>query len=225
MGTIPAIEEDDEQVYIPEELFKHLLPEHLEAIEAQMQAAREALQVADKDIQSLTRLAKAIPTTSSLSYIYHRLRTMKFEATSETLMEHDVLTTAFIVNYSRLFVSGNGGSGVSRDQIPAHLKSVHDDIIELRNKRYAHNAGHDTVDSGIQIGFDGTRFRLNLELSLGFHFGGRDEWEELVTFLDAHMHERVAKILSRLKEKTGYEWVFPAGSPPDWVGKYGEADG
>ena len=216
----PTIWEDDDYVYIPEELFKHLPPEYREAAEARKQQGTDMLQVADKDIKSLIRLANAVPTTASLSYIYHRLRTAKFDMTAEALMEQELLTTAFVVTYSRLFVSGNGGSGVSRDEIPAHLQGIHDDIIDIRHKRYAHNGGHETIASGIKIDFDDTEVRVNLQMSLGFYMGGRNEWGELITFIDGHMHERLQKILGRLKAKTGYEWKFPNGPGPDWVGKY-----
>lgn len=220
MGSSPpGIWEDDEYVYVPEELFKLLPPEFLEAVEARKTQGSNILQIADNDIKNLIRLGNAIPTTSSLSYIYHRLRTAKFELTTEAMMEQEMLTTAFVVTYSRLFVSGSGGSGVARAQIPAHLQAVHDDLIELRHQRYAHNGGHETIGNGIQIDFDETEIRVNLQLSLGFYMGGRDEWEELVRFLDAHMHERLQKILGRLKAKTGYEWKFPVGPGPDWIGK------
>jgi len=216
----PGIWEDDEFVYVPEELFIHLPPEYRKAVAARKQQGSDMLQIVDKDIKSLVRLVNAIPTTSSLSYIYHRLRRTKFAPTAEAFMEQEMLTTAFVVTYARLFVSGNGGSGVSRDQIPARLRKVHDDILEMRHQRYAHNGGHETIRSGIQIDFDGTEVRVNLQMSLGFYVGGRNEWGELVTFLDAHMHERLQKILERLKTKTGMEWKFPTGPAPDWVGEY-----
>ncbi|MGH0214426.1 hypothetical protein NKY66_10980 [Sinorhizobium meliloti] len=215
----PVIWEDDEYVYVPEELFKHLPPEYLEAVEARKQQGSNILQIADNDIKSLIRLANAIPTTAVLSYIYHRLRTAKFDRTIEALMEQEMLTTAFVVTYSRLFVSGNGGSGVARDQIPAPLRAVHDDLIEIRHQRYAHNGGHETISSGVRIDFDDTEVRINLQVSLGLYVGGRDEWDELVTFLNAHMHERIHKILGRLKAKTGYDWKFPVGPAPAWISK------
>lgn len=215
----PVIWEDDEYVYIPEELFQHLPHEYLEAFEARKQENSNILQIADNDIRNLIRLTNAIPTTTSLGYIYRRLRTAKFEITTEAMMEQEMLTTAFVVTYSRLFVSGNGGSGVARDQIPAHLRAVHDDLIEIRNQRYAHNGGHETISSGIQFDFDDTEVRIKVQMSLGLYIGGRDEWEELVTFLDGHMHERLQKILGRLKAKTGYEWKFPVGPGPSWIGK------
>lgn len=218
-NTPPEIWEDEDYVYVPEEFFKHLPPEYLEAVEAKKQHGSNILQIADKDIKSLIRLGNAIPTTGILSYTYHRLRNTKFEATTEALMEQEMLTTAFVVTYSRLFVSGKGGSGVARDQIPAHLRAVHDGILEMRNQRYAHNGGHETIGSGVEFLFHDTEIHVNLQMNLGLYIGGRNEWQELVTFLDAHMHERLQKILGRLKEKTGYEWIFPVGPTPDWVTK------
>jgi len=217
----PNIWEDDEFIYIPEELFKHLPEEYREAAEARKQQGEDVLQIADEDIKTLIRLINAIPTTSSLSYIYHRLRTSKFEATTEYVMEQEVLTTAFIVTYGRLFAGGDGASGVPKGKIPAHLRPVHDEIIQLRNKRYAHNGSHETVTRGIKIDFDDDGFRVQMQMGLGSYIGGRNEWEELITFIDAYMHERLKKILRRLKEKTGYDWTFPEGPAPDWVGNYG----
>ena len=212
--------EDDEFVYVPEEFFDILPKEYRDAAQAHKQQGEDVLRIADKDIQGLIRLINAIPTTTSLSYIYHRLRTSKFEATPEWVMEQETLTTAFIVTYARLFAKGDGASGISKGSIPAHLRPVHDDIIQLRNKRYAHNGSHETINSGIRIDFDDSGFRIQAQMSLGFYVGGRNEWEDLITFIDAHMHERLTKILCRLKEKTGYEWVFPTGPAPDWVGNY-----
>lgn len=205
------------EVYIPEELLKYMPPEYLASIEAQKNEKGEILKIADADIQNLVRLLNAIPTTNILTYSYHRLRTAKFEATTEAYLEQEVLTTAFIVTYARLFVSGNRGSGVARDQIPSHLQSVHDAIMELRRERYAHNGGHETVGSGLSFVFDDNEIRVGLEIRSGFYIGGRNEWEELVRFLNSHMHKRLYKILARLKEKTGYEWKVPVGPAPDWA--------
>ncbi|NVK17765.1 MAG: hypothetical protein HWE30_03630 [Methylocystaceae bacterium] len=213
--------EDDEFVYIPEELFEHLPEAYRQAAEATKQKGEEILRIADKDIQSLIRLMKATPTTSSLSYIFHRLRTTQFELTMESVMEQEILTAAFIVTYGRLAASSTGVTGIKRKSIPEHLRPVHDEIIDLRNKRYAHNGAHETVDGGVEIIFDENGFKLNLQMHLGFHVGGKNEWEELITFIDSLMHERLTKILDRLKERTGYEWTIPNGPPPSWVGDYG----
>lgn len=179
--------EDDKFVYVPEEFFNLLPKEYRDAAQARKQQGEDVLRIADKDIQGLIRLINAIPTTTSLSYIYHRLRTSKFEATTEALMDQETLTTAFIVTYARLFASGDGASGISKRSIPVHLRPVHDDIIQLRNKRYAHNGSHETVNSGIMIHFDDSGFQIQMQMSLGLYVGGRNEWEELITFIEKYI--------------------------------------
>ncbi|MGC0222775.1 hypothetical protein [Pseudooceanicola nitratireducens] len=215
------LREDDEFVYLPEELFKLLPKEYRDAAQARKQQGEDVLRIGDKDVIGLIRLINMIPTTSNLSYIYHRLRTSVTEATPASIMEQEVLTTAFIVTYARLFASGNGAVRLSKTSIPDHLRPVHDDIMELRHKRYAHNDVHKTVSSEIEVTFDNDSFNIRAKMNFGLYLGGRDEWEELITFIDAHMHERVFKILDRLTKKTGYKWSFASGPAPDWVGDYG----
>jgi hypothetical protein len=171
--------EDDDYVYVPEELFKHLPKEYREAVQARKEEGEQLLRIVDRDIQGLIRLMNAIPTTASLTYIFHRLRTTKFTITSEAWMEQEVLTTAFVVTYGRLFAKGEGATGLSDSAIPNHLKPVHDELIELRNRRYAHNASHETVNSGINVNFDDDGFEVRIQMNLGIYIGGRNEWEEL----------------------------------------------
>src|SRR3546814_16868596 len=61
-------------------------------------------------------------------------------------LELDMLTTAFVATYVRLHTGGSG-SGFARAPLPEALRSAHDEIIDMRNKRYAHVAEHDSVGS------------------------------------------------------------------------------
>lgn len=211
-----TIWEDEQYVYIPEEWFKYLPPDMQSDLHARKQEGQAVLQVVDKDIGNLIRLANAFPTMVSLRHIHHRLATTPFEPTVDAVLDHDMLTSSFAVTYARL-ADGGVGSGVARDQLPVHLRPVHDHLIELRNKRFAHNAGHRSLTGGLEIRFEGGRFDVNLNFNMGFHVGGANEWEELVTFLDRLMHDRLQKLLARLSEKTGYEWSVPAGAAPPWA--------
>lgn len=217
MGNLPpVISEDDQYWYVPEELFEHLPEKDREAAEMRRAQANDVLQAADEDIKNFIRLANAFQTTVSLSYMYQRLRAVEFGKTADWFMENETLTTAFVVTYARLFASGSGGGGISKGQMPAHLRGVHDDIIDIRNKRYAHNDGHKSIETGARIFVDeDERYQIELQLNVGFYMGGRNEWADLVTFLHAHLYGRIQKILKRLKEKTGREWVFPTGPEPD----------
>ncbi|MCM2438513.1 hypothetical protein HGO34_02120 [Agrobacterium vitis] len=212
------VEEDDEKEYVafPEEAIKYLPAEWQEHIYALKEDGQTVLASVDESLNNLNRLVHAFPTMASLRYIQHRLASTNFEATMEWTLENDMLTLAFVTTYCRL-VDGGLGSGVSRKALPAKLRPVHDNIVELRNKRYAHNVGHDTISGNLVIGFEGGKFDLSVSFNMGFHVGGALEWEPLVIFLDELMISRLQKQLEKLKEKTGREWSFPSGPAPKWV--------
>lgn len=216
-GTeVEEAEEPQEYVVIPEEAFKYLPEEWRKHVLALKDEGQAVLESADENLKILIRLAHAFPTMASLRYIHHRLSSTKFEATMEWVLENDMLTLAFVTTYARL-IDGGIGSGVSRGTLPAELRPVHDKIIELRNKRYAHNVGHDSITGNLTIGFENGAFDINVQFSMGFHVGGALEWTPLVKFLDELMYRRLHTQLDRLKEKTGREWSFPSGPPPAWV--------
>ncbi|MCI9500203.1 MAG: hypothetical protein HFE69_21475 [Enterobacter hormaechei subsp. steigerwaltii] len=211
------VSENESFLRISKEEFSKLPEEFRDAIHACFHRGNIKISEADHDLQNLIRWGKAVPTTSSLRYIFRRLRETKFEATMESAFEQEMLTTAFVVAYSRLFVDGKGTAGISRKKIPKHLRSVHDEIIQIRHERYAHNGRHDSLSSNLEIIYDGSNFNLDLQLSFGLFIGGRNEWEELVKFIDEYMVDQLQKILLRLKEKTGSEWIFPSDPNPDFI--------
>ncbi|MBY4841169.1 hypothetical protein [Pantoea sp. DY-5] len=218
----PPIFEGDDYYSVSEEFFSKLPADLRAPFEQIMKKGAEIISGCDKEIESLIRLIKVIPTTTSLSYIYRRLRTTKFEITTESMLEQEMLTTAFVVSYARLFAKSNGTYVLQRNDLPVHLRDVHDDLYKIRNERYAHNGGHKSIDSLVGFAFSGTQFYVQAQMSLGLHIGGRNEWEDLIKFIDTSIHERLYKILARLKEQTGYEWIFPDGPAPSWVGDYGD---
>ncbi|MCP1214365.1 hypothetical protein, partial [Acetobacter okinawensis] len=137
-------EEPRNYVIFPEEAIKYLPEEWQKHLHAINEEAFGILEAADKDLTILNRIVHAYPTMASLRYIQHRLASTKFEATTEWMLENDMLTLAFVTTYARL-VQGGIGSGVSRKTLPTELRSVHDSIVELRNKRYAHNDKHESI--------------------------------------------------------------------------------
>lgn len=209
-------EEPQEYVVFPEEAIKYLPEEWKKYLYALKEEGQGVLEAADDNLKILNRLVHAFPTMASLRYIQHRLASTKFEPTMEWVLENDMLTLAFVTTYVRL-IDGGIGSGVSRGALPPELRSVHDNIIELRNKRYAHNAGHDSITGSLEIRFEDGKFDIGVNFNMGFHVGGALEWEPLVVFLDNLMFSRLHVQLEKLKQKTGREWTFPSGPPPKWV--------
>lgn len=208
-----AISDDpDEYVVVPEEALEQLPQEWREALQAKIADGRAVLKSVDKELSALSRLSTSLATLASLKHIQSRLSAYRFAATMEAILELDMMTTAFVVTYARL-EDGGAGSGFSRDMLPEHLRPIHDEIRELRNKRYAHQAGHHSVSDAMEVGFDDEGFKVKLQLQLGFHVGGRQEWRELVDFIDVMMVERLEKLQTRLTTKTGRPWAFPEGPP------------
>jgi len=127
---------DKEYIVFPEEAIKYLPPEWQQHFQKIFDDGKAVLEDADANLKNLNRLVHAFPTMASLRYIHHRLSSTKLEPTMDWALENDMLTMAFVTTYARL-IEGGMGSGVSRKSIPSDLRAVHDDIIRLRNKRYA----------------------------------------------------------------------------------------
>jgi len=210
------LDEDQEYVVFPEEAIPYLPKEWQENLLALKEEAQGLLVASDANLKIVHRIIHAFPTMVSLRYIHYRLASTQFEATTEWALENDMLTLAFVTTYFRL-IDGGLGSGVSRAALPAELRPVHDNIIELRHKRYAHNVGHDSIGGSLSIEFTGEKFDISVNYNMGFHVGGASEWKQLVDFLEALMLDRLHIQLAKLKEKTGREWTFPSGPPPSWA--------
>lgn len=208
--------EGGEYYVLPEDAIQHLPPEWQESLRAVLDDGRAVLESVDSDITTLSRLVGAFPAMASLRYVHSRLANTTFNATTEWYFEHEMLTAAFAVAYVRV-IDGAAGSGVSRKALPAELRQAHDEIIELRNKRFAHNAGHESVEGILEVQFGDGRFDVSAKMKMGFYIGGANEWGKLVAFLDELMFIRLKKILDRLREKTGHEWTFPSGPAPSWI--------
>lgn len=206
--------EEAEYYMLPEEAL-HLLPEEWRnSFQAMADNGGAALDSVNKELLQLSRISNSFTSLVALKHAQKRLSEYKFVADMDAIMELDMLTTAFVVAYARLHHGGNG-SGFSREILPENLRSVHDQIIEVRNKRFAHNDDHHSVSNALGVEFDGNRFFLKFNLTLGYYVGGATEWHELVGFLDRYTVERMEKLLARLKQKTGYEWIMPTGPAPE----------
>lgn len=103
--------EEDSLLSLSGELPNGLPDEFVALFVAAKKDAEPCFRTNDQDIQSLFRLIKAAPTVSSLLNIFDRLRGTAFNVTTADMMEQEMLITAFIVTYSRLFASSSGVSG------------------------------------------------------------------------------------------------------------------
>lgn len=215
MKNTPLLWEDDKNSPLSLEAFKQLPHEKREKLESLVSYGNEMLAKADEDIKNLKRLVKMMASVASINFIHQKLRNTAFKITIESALEHEMLTTAFVVTYARLFVSSSGASCISEKKIPKHLKKYHKELIEIRHQRYAHNGTHESINSSIDIGFSGEEFDVFVNYELGMYIGGRDEWGGLVQFVNEYVYDQIYKILDRLHEKTAHKWNFTKDSCHD----------
>ncbi|GHH24369.1 hypothetical protein GCM10008023_36480 [Sphingomonas glacialis] len=207
-------EEEDGYYVIPEESTQYLPDEWRTALEARAEEGRRVLALAAKELKQLSRLSLSYYHVVVLRHVRDRLAECRFKADMEALLELDMLTTAFLATYVRLY-TGGGGSGFARDALPTPLRAAHDEIIDLRNKRYAHVDEHHSVNDEMEIAEEDGRYVVTLGTRLGVYIGGSNDWPKLVDALDDIFADRGAKIIARLEARTGREWMIAQGSAPD----------
>lgn len=211
-----AVEENepDEFYVIPEEAIQYLPEEWREQLQSIADDGRAILKSVDNELSQLSRLSFASVNLITLKHVKQRLTNYRFSPTMEAILENEMLVTAFVVTYARL-QEGGVGSGFARNALPEYLRKFHDEIIDLRNKRFAHNARHHTINEAMEIGFNGGQFEVNLGSEFRIQIGGANEWQDLVDFIDELISNRMNKLITNLSEKTGFEWLLPKGPPPD----------
>lgn len=207
-------EDSDEYVVLPESALQFLPSEWRRHLQESADGGRAVLKSVDRELSALSKLTSSLFSLATLKHVQARLTAYKFSATTEAILELDMLTTAFAVTYVRL-QQGGGGSGFARGSLPEPLRPIHDEIVDLRNKRFAHSAGHHSISDAMEIGFSDGNFEIELGLDLRFHVGGRTEWPKLVKFVDELMVDRMEKLRARLEEKTGQRWRMPKGPAPE----------
>ncbi|MBR0926310.1 hypothetical protein [Bradyrhizobium nitroreducens] len=207
-------EEEPEYYSLPEEAIQFLPEEWRNHFQAMADDGRAVLESVDKELSQLIRISNSFTSLVALKYAAERLSEYKFAADMKAFLELDMLTTAFVVTYVRLH-QGGIGSGFARDILPEKLRRAHDQIIDMRNKRFAHNDGHRSISNAMEIGLEDKRFIVGFNLTLEFQVGGAPEWQDLAKFLDVMTVEKIEKLLARLKAKTGHDWVWPKGPAPD----------
>lgn len=212
---VTETENDTDEYYaIPEEAIQYLPAKWREQFQTMADDGRAILKSVDSELSQLSRLSFASINLVTLKHVKQRLTDYRFAATMEAILENEMLVTAFVVTYARL-QQGGVGSGFARGALPEHLRNFHDEIIDLRNKRFAHNAGHHTVNEAMEIGFRDGRFEIQLGSELRIQIGGATEWQELVDFIDGLLADRMDRVITKLAEKTGFEWSLPKGPPTE----------
>lgn len=204
-----------ELINIPDEIFPYLpknMQEQLTAIQAEMV---HVIAPVSGELDKLNRIITSLPAMVTLRHIHNRLSKAPFNAKLDELLDHEMMTMAFVVAYCRVIKGGNGSSGVDKGQIPPHLRQAHQEIIDVRNQRYAHIDRHHSLTGAMQIDLIEGEFKVGAQFNMGYYVRGANEWRELVDFLDALTFDRIQKQIAKLKTRTNREWSFASGPTPE----------
>jgi len=207
-SEVAQVADDNSEVFIPEEAF-HLLPEELRThYEAVAEDGRAVLETVEKQLRKASQISRSMAHLVTLRHIQERLSSMTIAATMEYIHELDILTTAFVVAYVRL-QQGGGGSGFDRNEIPENLRHQHDEILDLRNKRFAHDdADHDSITDIMEIRSDDGGFEIHSSLSMRYQFNGSPEWKNLIEAIETIYVNKADRLVTKLCAMTGRKWSF-----------------
>ncbi|WP_164658423.1 hypothetical protein [Tropicibacter sp. Alg240-R139] len=169
------------------------------------------------EIERLDKMALNLIAVNNIRFIYTQLKTIDVEMTMEFFMEVEALTTALVISYGRLFAKTAGTTKLRRVAVPTDLRSIHDELIEYRNERFAHHGGHETIQTGIELEFDGESITVNPVMQIGFWVGASRAWEPLFVWLSAHMLDVFNAQLAHLSKVSEIDWSMNYGDPPAWV--------
>lgn len=176
------------------------------------------------DIERLDRMAANHLTMNEVEFVYHQLRQlvpesgMKAESiTVEFILQNEALTTALVVAYGRLFASGNGTTKLDAKKLPEAFREAHEEIISLRNERYAHHGAHHSLTTTVALESEGDDVIFGQSISVGMWFGAPIHWGPLFVWLRGHIHDRVQSELAYLSQRSGVTWKMRNGPPPSWV--------
>ncbi|OOY02864.1 hypothetical protein [Thioclava sp. F28-4] len=154
---------------------------------------------------------------AKISHIYDKLKRMgpwrQEDLSMELMFDIDTLQSALAVEYGRIFASGT--NHISPSKVPSHLKETHDEIILLRNKRYAHYDEHPSIENLLEIQADGGKLTIHPKAIMGMHLGAPRHWEPLIKWLGEYLHDQTQRVTKRLSKDTGYEWTYAPWPAPD----------
>ncbi len=141
----------------------------------------------------------------------------KSEDIHQDIMQMEAFATSIIIAYGRLFGETKGTIVLKKEELPKDLLPVHNQIISLRNNRYAHHGEHSTLEKKTKIDYIDSTIIVSQEIQIDFWLGAPKEWGQLFKWLDAHMYNTLHKTLDYLTKETGIEWKSIHREPPPWI--------
>ena len=162
----------------------------------------------------VNRLRKTIAnlvTMQHVRYYFQKLQEIGSDAspaiTKEQVMGAEALTTTIVISYGRLFAESDGARVFNRNQIPELLRLTHDEIVSLRNERYAHHGNHGTTASEIELFVAEKDVEIKLHWYSSLYDGAAPHWGELFSWVSDFLKISITKQLDYLSKTSGKDWL------------------
>lgn len=200
-------------VELTEELLPYLPKEIRLYLEDIASEGHAALAKVTKQLNAMHNLSRALAHLGALRYAQEQLAAYQLQLTMESFYELDMLLTAFVVMYIRLERDG-GGHGFTRNELPDHLRKMHDEVRMLRQKRFAHDdQDSEMIVNEMVISVEDGDFVIHPRLSMRYQIGGNPDWVQLVDAIEGIIMQRIAKLIRTIEQRTGYGWRFAQNGP------------
>lgn len=211
-------EDDDGMIRISEDAFQHLPDEMRIELEAFAEEGRAVFAKVGGHLDRASKISRSMVHVLMLRHIQERLWNRKYTPDMESILDLDMLTTAFVVTYVRLHLGG-GSSGFDRNDLPEHLRERHDEILTMRNERFAHDDPETSLITDVtEIWYVEGVYELHSSLSLRYQFGGSPDWKDLIDAIEAILAARSEKLIRRMTAVSGAEWRMATGPTDQLAG-------
>jgi hypothetical protein len=163
-----------------------------------------------KELERLDRLTRTGKTLHETKFAFGELQNsgdLERPASMPSLIRRMHLVQSFCICYGRLFSRGDAIS-FDKKELPQNLVQVHDQIVQLRNMRFAHDDRHPTVETRLDMTLSGDSVLVSQHLELRFPTGLPLSTRDLLDWLSDNFQTKVETVLRRLSSKTGLRWYL-----------------
>ena len=161
-------------------------------------------------IDRLRKTITNLTTVRQVLYFTERLEQMKVEdiasATKEWTMEAEAFLTTISIAYGRLFSESKGARVLKKKLVPKNFLAAHDEVIELRNERYAHHGDHKSTGPELECLVGEHEVHVRLHWRSNFPNGTPANWKELFLWWDVFLKDSFLKQLTYLSKTSGKNW-------------------
>ncbi|MDT1064377.1 hypothetical protein RM190_21125 [Paracoccus sp. CPCC 101403] len=174
---------------------------------------QNAKEYIDKNINHINRLRHTIINLASAQHILLYMKRLqevskeaRLSADINRTMDIEAFVSVIVMSYGRFFTESKGASVFKKKLIPAHLIKAHNEIISLRNERYAHHGAHDTVAAEIELFVMENEVQFKIHWWASTYDGAAPHWQELFEWMHNYLKESFHKQVDFLSRTTGKHW-------------------